>query len=246
MNREVRIFSDLDELSRNAAAEISRLISAALERADMCSLALSGGTTPRLLYRLLASEFACRIPWGRLHLFWSDERYVPHDDPSSNYGLARMTLIDRVPVVPSQVHPMPTDLPDAALAAREYEATLRGVFGDLPGFDIVLLGVGSDGHTASLFPGSASVREGRAWVVSADSPVKPHRRLSLTLPVLNSARVIIFLVAGAGKRQIVKSILERSGGESTVYPAAMVRGVEGTLWLLDRAAAGEGQTSDER
>lgn len=236
MNRDFKVYRDPEELSSHAAAEIARLTDETLKERETCSVALSGGTTPRNLYRLLAIEYAHRIPWNRVHVFWADERYVPHDDPASNYELARRTLIDHVSLPASNIHPMPVTFPDPSKAAEEYELTLRQYFGERPKFDLMLLGVGTDGHTASLFPGSAALSEQRAWAVNSRAPVKPHIRLTLTLPVLNSSRQVMFLVAGEEKREIVKSILGESDGGAR-YPAGRVTGIDGTEWYLDKAAA---------
>ena len=239
MAREIKVFEDLDDVSSHAAAEIERIIGGSLSRAKACSIALSGGATPRKLYGLLATEYARKIDWSRVHFFWGDERFVPHDDPASNYHLVQETLLDQVPIPPGNLHPIPTELQTPEESARRYEAELRAHFGEgIPAFDLILLGVGTDGHTASLFPRSLALREREAWVVSVNEPLHPPPRLSLTLTVLNAGRVILFLVAGEEKKQIVKTILEEGGKSRATYPAAMVQGIERTIWCLDRAAAG--------
>ncbi len=151
-----------------------------------------------------------RTPWERVHLFWGDERYVPHDDPASNYRMARESLIAHVPIPAENVHPMPTDLPQPEKAAEAYEAELRRFFGTgAPGFDLQLLGLGVEGHTASLFPGSPALEEKERWVAAVVAPAKPPQRLTLTLPVLNQGRNTLFLVTGADKRPIVAALRGR-------------------------------------
>ncbi|MEJ5252907.1 MAG: 6-phosphogluconolactonase [Armatimonadota bacterium] len=198
------------------------------------TLALSGGSTPRALYALLASEYRLRIDWSRVHLFWGDERYVPHDHPASNYRMARETLIEPLGIPDTNVHPMPTDEPDPWRAALRYEEHLREFFGEMPRFDLILLGMGADGHTASLFPGTAALAEWERWVAVGEAPAEPRVRLTLTLPVLNSAKRVYFLVAGKDKAQMVRKVL----WENAPLPAGMVKPEAGeVVWWLDREAA---------
>ena len=236
--REVRIYADLAELSRNAAQTIAGLANESLKKREKFSIALSGGKTPLALYRILGSEYRDTIPWWQVHLFWGDERFVPQDDPQSNYGQASNELIRNIPIPESNVHPMPVDLHDPEVAAREYERELKNFFKtDPPIFDLILLGVGNDGHTASLFPGSPSLKERDRWVVSVVAPIEPPRRLSLTIPVLCSAQTVLFLVSGSDKRQIVREVFSGHNDASETYPAGMVSGRERTIWFLDQAAA---------
>jgi 6-phosphogluconolactonase len=207
-------------------------------------LALSGGSTPRLVYPLLASPPRVgAVDWSRVEFFWGDERAVPPDHPDSNYGLARRLLLDLLPGVrPDAVHRMPADAPDRDAAARRHEAELGRATGLRPGtserprFDLIWLGMGPDGHTASLFPGANVLDERRRWIVPATAPrtVAVHERMSLTLPVINAARQVLLVVAGADKATAVRSV--RAG--SRELPAARVR-ARSTLWLLDAAAAGQ-------
>jgi 6-phosphogluconolactonase len=235
---DLRIFPHGDALSREVARAVVDRIHEALATADHCSLGLAGGQTPRALYRVLATEERDRIPWSRLHLFWGDERFVPQDDPRSNYRLVRESLLDHVPIPPQNVHPVPTDLPDPELAARVYEQTLRQWFPtSWPRFDLILLGMGADGHTASLFPGAPFSAEQIRWVAPACAPVEPRLRLTLTLPVLNHASLVFFLVTGAEKADILHRVLTDPSAP-TRYPAAAVRPKEGAVvWWVDENAA---------
>jgi 6-phosphogluconolactonase len=205
-------------------------------------LALTGGSTPRLVYPLLVSPPRVgAVDWSRVEFFWGDERAVPPDHPDSNYGLARRLLLDLLPGVrPDAVHRMPADAPDPDAAARRHEAELGRATGvrprtsERPRFDLIWLGMGPDGHTASLFPGASVLDERRRWVVPATAPrtFAVQERMSLTLPIINAARQVLFVVAGADKAAAVRSV--RSG--SRELPAARVR-ARSTQWLLDAAAA---------
>ncbi len=205
-----------------------------------CAVALAGGQTPRPVYHRLAEEYGRSLPWSRIHLFWGDERYVPLDDPQSNYGMVRQTLLDRIPLPEENVHPMPTHISPPEEAARMYERTLRSFFGDAGStFDLVLLGVGADGHTASLFPGSSALRERAHWVIATQAPVEPRMRLSLTLLAINAADQVMFLVSGAEKRPAMRMLLDDPQRARTLYPAAMVRPRGSVVWFVDRAALAE-------
>ena len=201
---------------------------------------LSGGSTPRVLYALLASDdFRDRVPWSRVAWFWGDERFVAHDHPDSNFRMAYDAMLAKVAVPPANIHPVPTDgTPDDA--ARRYEETLRRVYGAAtldparPLFDLTLLGLGADGHTASLLPGAAVLDEQTRWV-AAVAQGRPEVRITLTYPAIDSSRRVAFLVTGRDKAAILRTI--RAGG-STV-PAARVRPVGELTWFVDRAAAGK-------
>jgi 6-phosphogluconolactonase len=239
MKPDIRICADVNDLSRRAAGTAVRAIDDAVRDHGECSLVLSGGGTPRTLYRLLASEFRDRIPWTHVQVFWGDERYVPPHDPDSNYRMAKEALLDHVPCPAGNIHPMPTHLPSPDAAAQEYERTLRSYFGtDWPHFDLVLLGLGEEGHTASLFPGSPALAERTRWVVAVETPAQPPVRLTLTLPALTRAASISVLVAGAKKAGALHHVLADVPDPDT-YPAAGIRSTQGTLiWWVDREAAG--------
>jgi 6-phosphogluconolactonase len=239
MKMNSRVFPDLEALSRAALDELLRIMQDAVKQRGRFSIALSGGHTPAKLYALWAatSPAEANTPWDRVHLFWGDERYVPHDDPLSNYGMTREALIEHVPIPAENVHPMPTDSPDPAKAAAAYESELRTFFGSTaPAIDLQLLGLGPEGHTASLFPGSPALEEKHRWVSAVEVPAKPPRRLTLTPVVLNQGRNTFFLVAGADKRAILDAIRKEPNSIASQYPAARIRPSGGTLWLLDHAA----------
>ncbi len=240
------VFPDVRRLSRHAAWHFVRGAAESELRGESFNVALAGGRTPRTLYALLADgnePFRGIIPWKRVHFFWSDERFVPHDHADSNFRMARETLLDRVPIPRSNIHPMPTSAPALEGAAREYERLLRrrltrGGRG-LPRLDLLILGMGADGHTASLFPGSAALEERKALVAPVRVEGLNSHRLSLTLPVLNNAARIVFLVAGRGKAAAAAAVLS-ARSTSRSLPARRVRPKKGELhWLLDEAAAGE-------
>ena len=238
MKPDVRVCEDLADLSQRAAEAAVRTIRDAVQTRDTCSVVLSGGSTPRTLYSLLASQFRAEIPWMHVHLFWGDERYVPPDDPRSNFRMAKETLLDHVPCPAANIHRMSTHFPSADSAAEDYERTLRNEFvAEWPDFDLVLLGLGSDGHTASLFPGSPALAETTRWVVAAHAPAEPQSRLTLTLPALTRAKTVYLLAAGSDKSDALRQVLE-GPGDVLQYPAAGVRRGPGqVIWWVDREAA---------
>ena len=235
---EVRTRSDLESLSQAVAEDLARIAASAISVHGWFSLALSGGETPQVLFGLLAREYHTRIPWARAEIFWVDERYVPHHDRRSNYGMANDAWLAGSPVPRENIHPIPTDLPNAEEAARQYERVLRAHFpNSWPQFDLMLLGLGSDGHTASLFPRSPALAEETRWAVAAEAPTEPSHRITLTLPVINHAAHVHFLVAGSRKAEALKSALS---GESDPLdcPASAVRPTDGELvWWVDAEAA---------
>ena len=239
---DLRVFANVQELSLRAAQAAVRTINDSVRASGRCSVVLSGGNTPRPLYGLLASEFRDQIPWAHVHVFWGDERYVSSHDPESNYRMAKETLLDHVPCPAGNVHPMPTDFPSSDDAARDYEKTLRNYFGtEWPSFDLVFLGLGDEGHTASLFPGSPALGEPTRWVVAVNAPADPPLRLTLTLPALTRARNTYVLVTGSKKASALCHVLADVTDPNT-YPAAGVRLTEGTLiWWVDREAAAQHQ-----
>ena len=238
MDAEVFVGVDPAAVAFEAAERWSRLARQAAESRGRFSIALSGGSTPAGLYRLLATEpFRGQMPWDAHHLFWGDERCVPPDDAGSNYRLAHDTLISQVPIPPHQVHRVQGELEPEA-AARAYERTLLEYFcGPHTRFDLVLLGLGSDGHTASLFPGSSVLEDGErlALAVEATYEDRPAHRVTLGLGAINAAREVIFLVTDREKAGIVQAVLE---GPEGVLPAQRVRPQAGRIaWLLDAGAA---------
>jgi 6-phosphogluconolactonase len=240
MDADILIAPDPDALAREAAGRLAELAYEAVESRGRFSLALSGGSTPGALYRLLAQEpYRARIPWAGIFLFWADERCVPPDDPGSNYRLADEALIAHVPLPAENIYRVHGELEPQA-AARDYARQLRDYFcGPKPRFDLVLLGLGDDGHTASLFPGSPALEqvERLTAAVEATYQDRPARRVTLTLPAINTARQVWFLVSGQAKAGIVQAVLEGSGA---LLPAQQVAPMAGrVLWLLDAAAAGQ-------
>lgn len=237
---DIVICRDAADLSRRAAEEFIRLASEAVQTAGRFAVALSGGSTPRGLYELLASDsYKERIAWSSVHFFWGDERCVPPEHPESNYRMARAALLARISIPAENIHRMAGEN-DPAAAAREYENELKKFFrlaaGALPRFDLILLGLGEDGHTASLFPGSAALAEGRRMVVAHYVEKLKAHRLTLTLPVLNNGAEVVFLVSGSNKAEMIKQIL--AGDGTSPLPAARVRPFNRHLaWMVTRDAA---------
>lgn len=237
MRGELKKFKDLNELSNAAASDISGLITETVSMKGHFSIALSGGNTPRLLHNLLGTVYREKIPWAAVSVFFGDERYVPHNDKLSNYLMARETLLDHVPIPAANVHPVPTGLPDPEQAAQAYEDDLRkSLPQDGDSFDLLLLGLGKEGHTASLFPHSAALDESRKWVVPVDVNAIPARRISLTYPVLNRSSVVYFLVSGAEKKEALVEVMNEES-DPHVYPARGIAPSGGRLvWWVDASA----------
>ncbi len=235
---DVRMFPDVESLSRAAAQGLMDRINATVLGGGRFYLTLAGGNTPRVLYRVLAADYRHEIPWQQVHVFWGDERYVPADDTCSNYRMVGETLLDHVPIPAKNIHPMPTDYAEPEDAARAYERTLKNFFTSLwPCFNLVLLGLGADGHTASLFPGSPALEERQRWVVAVRGPAEPRVRLTLTLPVLTRAAQVYLLVAGTDKAEALRRALA-DAPDSRNRPAAGVRwGHASVVWWADAAAA---------
>ena len=236
---KLHVFSTPAALADHAAERFAQLAYAAVSERGRFSVALSGGSTPRALHaHLAAAPLREAVAWDRVHVFWGDERCVPPDHPDSNYRMARETLLDHVPIPATQVHRMPGELPPAEAAAA-YEADLRRFFGgaDWPGFDLVLLGLGDDGHTASLFPGTPALAETQRWVVANRVEKLATWRITLTAPAINQAGQVMFLVAGAGKAERLREVL-RGPHRPDALPAQLVQPVSGQAdWFVDLAAA---------
>jgi 6-phosphogluconolactonase len=239
----VEVADSADALSQGVAEQFVRLTSDAIRARGRCTVALSGGSTPKAVYRALAAEpFCSRVSWDRIHFFWGDERHVPPDHADSNYRMALEALLSRVPVTDAQIHRIHGEVADAERAAQRYDDEVRACVGnDVPRFDLVHLGLGKDGHTASLFPGTPALDERKRVCVANWVPLLSAYRLTLTLPVLNAARVVSFIVSGVEKAPIVAQTVR--GVEMTdvsPLPAGLVQPVDGELWwMLDRAAAGD-------
>lgn len=239
-NPEIRIFDDLEQLSWAAATRFEEQARVKVIEKKPFSVALSGGSTPKLLFELLASPgFQGRVRWANLQAFQVDERCVPPDDAQSNYRMIRQALLEAVPLPAENFHRMAAERPDRENAAREYaeelSCTLHPAPGTGPRLDLIFLGMGPDGHTASLFPGSPALHESKEWVTPNFVAKLNSFRLTLTLPVLNAAAHIIFLVAGADKAEVLRQVLEGPPGQ---FPAQLIQPINGTLsWFLDRSAA---------
>jgi 6-phosphogluconolactonase len=244
----MRVFSDAAELSREAAREVAELIGEADTADSPFTIALAGGSTPRRMYEILAADYGSRIDWSRVMIFWGDERYVPEDSPDSNYRMARKALLDHVPVPHENIIPIRTTLFDSPqLAADAYEGALRSHFPtELPRFDLVLLGVGEDGHTASLFPGSPALDEYERWVAMTQAPSQPRTRLTLTPPMLANARRLMFVVSGSGKCDVMDMIINEPELARERYPAARIAGMGNAVWFADRDALTPALSQGER
>jgi 6-phosphogluconolactonase len=234
---KLEILADPQALSRRVADWMRELATA---KDGVFAVALSGGSTPRLLYEHLAAP-SCRdtFPWSRTHWFWGDERFVPHDDALSNYRMVQEALLSRAPIPAANIHPIPTEGVSPEAAASAYERELKSFYGAArldparPLFDVTLLGLGPDGHTASLFPGTAVLAERDRWVAAVIG-AKSEARITLTYPALESSRYTAFLIVGEEKRVMFDRF--RRGDDS--LPAARLRPI-GALWIFDDAAAAE-------
>ncbi len=233
---DIRILNTPQELFQAAAAEFIALASTAIRDHEKFSVALSGGSTPKSLYSVLARS---ALPWDKIFFFWSDERHVPPDHPESNYRMAKEALLSKVPVPPENIFRVRAEEKDANVVAKDYEEALRSFFGLRPGefprFDLILLGLGPDGHTASLFPNTAALNETKLLVVANWVEKFKANRITFTYPVLNNAACVIFLVSGADKADMVRTVLEDGRAD---LPSQRVHPVNGRLlWLLDKGAA---------
>jgi len=240
---EIRILTTPQELFAAAAEEVVRSANEAIAQHGRFTIALSGGSTPKNLFNLLATNARASLPWDRMFFFWGDERHVPPTDPDSNYRMAEEAMLSKIPVAAGNVFRVAAENPDAAAAAEAYEQTLRKFFalapGEFPRFDLILLGMGPDGHTASLFPGTSGLQEkSRLVIANWVEKLKTHR-LSFTFPVLNAAACVTFLVSGTDKAPALHSVLE-SDVPGEQYPAKLVKPGDGKLiWIIDRAAASQ-------
>jgi 6-phosphogluconolactonase len=236
MGTQVKIVPDSATLAHTAAQEFHRIAEAAIQQRGRFSVALSGGNTPRSIYSLLASDHK-ELPWDRIHIFFGDERHVPPDHPDSNFRMASESLLSKVPIPEKNVHRIRAEL-EADAAAREYEQELVDFFHlgnrEMPRFDLIFLGIGEDGHTASLFPGSNALNEASRRMAANWVEKFKTFRITLTFPVLNHAAEVVFLVSGTSKAQILSEILQPGAQK---YPAQSVQPENGKLlWLVDENA----------
>lgn len=240
--RDIRIFPDVQSLSEAAAHEWVRCAREAAAARGRFTIALSGGSTPKHLYQLLAGEpFRSQVDWSHVEIFWGDERCVPPDHPDSNYRMAREAMLANLPIPAEHIHRIEAERSDRDAAARDYEAVLARAFGvaigrEPPALDLVLLGMGPDGHTASLFPQTQALDETKRWVVANPVPQLHTQRLTLTRPILNRAREVLFLVAGADKAERLAEVLAGPADPKRL-PSQTIQPEGQFLWFLDRAAA---------
>lgn len=246
---KINVYTDRDELSVALAAHVANLAAMACGKQGRFSIALSGGSLLDILAPALCSDrLHDNINWSCWHVFWVDERWVPWSSPESNYGLAEDTLFSRVGIPRDQIHATDNALNPSA-TARTYESVIREVFQPqqdrMPRFDLILLGVGEDGHTASLFPGHPLLAETNAWVAPVlDAPKPPPIRITMTLPLINNGRDVVFVAAGAGKADILSRVLNRQPRRQKL-PAELVNPTDGSLqWFIDRAAAADLGSTD--
>jgi 6-phosphogluconolactonase len=242
-NQEIQIVENGEAVSRKAAEMMVSLALKKLQSKEFFTVALSGGSTPKNMFAILADDAALRnqMPWDRVHFFWGDERHVPPDHTDSNYRMTNEAMLSRVPIPPENIHRIRAENPDAGKAAEDYEQELRGFFKleteQLPPFDCVFLGMGPDGHTASLFPGTKALHERERLVVSNWIDKFQSYRITMTTPVLNNADIVIFLVSGEEKAEPLRVVLEGEK-QTDLFPSQLIDPAHGKLlWLVDPAAA---------
>jgi 6-phosphogluconolactonase len=241
----IRLLADSNELFHAAAEEVCRIAHMSIETTGRFSLVLSGGSTPRGLYALLAEHpYRSHVEWNRVEFFWGDERAVPPDHQASNFRMAREAMFDKLDIPPERIHRIEAERPDLDEVAREYEAEVERVLGRVPGvgrrpphFNLFLLGMGEDGHTASLFPNTPSLLEKERWVMAQQVPKAPRERITMTPPIINAAHFIMFLVAGPTKADVLAQVLQGSR-DPLGYPAQLIHPLTGEVtWFVDHAAS---------
>ncbi|MEO1209673.1 MAG: 6-phosphogluconolactonase [Cyanobacteria bacterium J06638_20] len=232
--RRIEIFPDKAALVSRALVNTVEILEAAIAQTGRATIALAGGSTPKPLYAALAQQ---ALPWDAIHVFWGDERYVPPTDADSNEGMARKAWLDQVPFPPDNIHPMPTDAVDPAIAAEQHNQHLQQFFqvnpGEFPALDLILLGMGDDGHTASLFPKTAALTVSDRLVTVGQKANQP--RLTFTAPFINQAHHVMFLIAGADKQSALQNVLAPTG-DATLYPSRLIQPQGYLYWLLDQSA----------
>ncbi len=236
MKKIIEVVPDRAAIVSRSLSVVLDKIQQAIQQQDRCTVALAGGSTPEPLYEAIAAR---ELPWEKIHVFWGDERYVPPEHPDSNQGMARRAWLSRVPIPAANVHPMPTGAGDPAADAQQHDRELREFFGasdgEFPAFDIILLGIGDDAHTASLFPHTDALKVRDRLVTVGNKDGQP--RITFTVPLINNARCVIFMVAGASKQHALSQIFAPSADDFT-YPARLIQ-PKGELWWLLEASAGE-------
>jgi 6-phosphogluconolactonase len=249
VNREVQILPDAAAIARRAAEKIIEAATIAINEKDAFTISLAGGSTPKALYSLLATDpvFKSKMPWDKTQFFFGDERHVPPDDSDSNYRMAQESMLSKVPLKPEQVIRIKAEYEDAAQAAKEYEQALHAWFklspGQLPRFDVLLLGMGDEGHTLSLFPGTKALHDNGRWVLSNWIGKLFTNRITITAPVANNSALAIFMVTKADKALALKGVLE-GPDEPEQLPSQLIQPKNGKLlWLVDTTAASKLSTS---
>ncbi|NDJ16424.1 6-phosphogluconolactonase [Myxacorys almedinensis] len=234
MDRHIEVLPSFDALVDRSLELVLDKLRDAIAQRDQATIALSGGSTPTPLYEKLAAQ---DLPWDKLHIFWGDERYVPPDHADSNYRMARLAWLDKVPIPAKNVHPMPTDEDDPAIAAQKHEAELHAFFGTKPGefpaFDVILLGIGDDAHTASLFPHTDALKVSDRLITVGNKDGTP--RITFTVPLINQARTNLFMVAGDSKQEALSHIFAPDADPMT-YPSRLIQPQGELWWLLDHGA----------
>jgi 6-phosphogluconolactonase len=234
MNRKFVVLPDLAALNAQALDHCLSSMKTAIQERGLFTIALSGGSTPKPLYEAIATQ---QLPWDKIHVFWGDERYVPPDHPDSNQLMARRAWLDRVDIPDSNIHAMPTDEADPAVAARKYEEHLREFFqiqvGEIPALDLILLGMGDDGHTASLFPHTEALSVRDRLITVGNKDAQP--RITFTVPLINHARCVMFVVAGTNKRPALAQVFAPIADDLS-YPSRLIQPQGKLWWLLDQTA----------
>lgn len=234
MNKTVEVLPDRSALIQRSLELILTKMRAAIQERGLCTIALSGGSTPKPLYEAISQQ---QLPWDKIHVFWGDERYVPSDHPDSNQLMARRAWLDRVDIPDNNIHAMPTDEADPSVAADNYEKHLQKFFqttsGDFPALDLILLGIGDDGHTASLFPHTEALQVKDRLITVGSKDAMP--RITFTDTLINQARCVMFIVAGASKRPALAQVFAPVADDLT-YPARLIQPQGELWWLLERAA----------
>ena len=244
MDRQLVVCENLQELGRRSAELFVTLATGAVTSRGRFCVALSGGETPKAMHSQLQSDaYVSRVPWSGVYVFWGDERYVPHDHPESNYGMARATLLDQVPIPDENIFSVPTGKGEAETSAGQYQETLRSFFkldkGEQPQFDLIVLGMGEDGHTASLFPDTAALENSSGVVVANYMEKLDAHRVTFTVSAINQATCVVFLISGASKASALKEVLE-GPYQPNRFPSQFVQPANGKLlFLVDRDAARE-------
>ncbi len=236
LNGTLHTYADAEELAQQAAAAFVDLALSIIDANGVFRVSLSGGSTPKRLYELLAEA---SLPWESIEWYWGDERQVPHDHVDSNYRMVKQALLDRVPIAAAQVHPVPYLDGQPQQAALQYQQVLETVFPDSPWpeFDLILLGLGDDAHTASLFPETAALQQDERWFVENWVPKFDAFRLTMTAPAINAAANVWFLVAGTNKRQSLANVWSPTDRNSQQYPSQLVDVNDGVLWWMVTADA---------